>query len=153
MQVEIRPLQEGDIEALAAIEAETFSMPWSADAFRTLLTNPYCVYLVALDGDRIVGGAGYTDLCGEANIDNVVVAKSHQGQGIGQALVRELIALGEAGNITAFTLEVRVSNMVAIHIYEKAGFRSEGIRPGFYERPREDAMIMWKRECPESRIL
>lgn len=145
MQVEIRRLQEEDIEALAEIEAQTFSMPWSGKAFRELLTNPYCLYLVALANGKIVGGAGYTDLCGDANIDNVVVAEDHRGLGIGQALLQELIAVGEARQITAFTLEVRVSNKAAIHIYEKAGFHSEGIRPGFYEKPREDAMIMWKR--------
>lgn len=148
MQVEIRLLQERDIEALAAIEAGSFSMPWSADSFRALLANPYCVYLAALDGDRVVGGAGYTDLAGEANIDNVVVAESYRGLGIGQALVQALISLGEGRQITAFTLEVRVGNAAAIHIYEKAGFRSEGIRPGFYEKPREDAMIMWRRQTP-----
>lgn len=145
MGIEIRQLQEGDIEELARIEAQAFSMPWSAKVFRDLLGNPYCFYFVALEGGRIVGGAGYTDLCGEANIDNVVVAEAYRGQGIGQMLVRELIARGEAGRIKAFTLEVRVSNKTAIHIYEKAGFCCEGIRPGFYEKPREDAMIMWKK--------
>ena len=63
-----------------------------------------------------------------------------------QALLQALIAHGEARRIAAFTLEVRVSNAAAIHMYEKFGFLSEGIRPGFYERPREDAVIMWRRQ-------
>ena len=63
-----------------------------------------------------------------------------------EAMLRELIARGEAAGVEAFTLEVRVSNAAAIHIYEKEGFRSVGIRPGFYEKPREDAMIMWRRK-------
>ncbi len=146
MQIEIRELRETDIQALADIEAQTFSMPWSARSFQTLLENPYCFYFVALVDGRIVGGAGYTELCGEANIDNVVVAQNYRAQGIGQALLQALIAHGEARRITAFTLEVRVSNAAAIHMYEKFGFSSEGIRPGFYERPREDAVIMWRRQ-------
>ncbi len=145
MQVEIRWLQEEDIQALAEMEAQTFSMPWSANAFRELVGNPDCFYLVALFEGKVVGGAGYTYLCGEASIDNVVVTKEYRGLGIGQALLQELIARGEAQKITAFTLEVRVSNEIAIHIYEKAGFCGEGIRPGFYEKPREDALIMWRR--------
>ena len=75
----------------------------------------------------------------------MVVAEKYRNCGIGQALLRELIAAGEAAGLAAFTLEVRVSNEAAIHIYEKTGFHSEGIRPGFYEKPREDAMIMWRR--------
>ena len=145
MRIEIRELQEEAIEALAEIEARTFSMPWSAGAFRELLKNPHCFYFVALADGEIAGGAGYTALCGEANIDNVVVAEKYRNRGIGQILLRELIAAGEAAQLTAFTLEVRVSNEAAIHIYEKTGFHSEGIRPGFYEKPREDAMIMWRR--------
>ena len=55
-----------------------------------------------------------------------------------------LYVVAESG-ITAYTLEVRVSNAPAIRLYEKFGFVSEGIRPGFYEKPTEDAMIMWRR--------
>lgn len=146
MGIEIRKLREEDIEALAEIEAQTFSMPWSANAFRELLERPYCDYIVALADGRVVGGAGCTNLCGEVNIDNVVVAEGHRNRGIGQALLEALIARGEEGRAEAFTLEVRVGNKAAISLYEKNGFRSEGIRPRFYEKPTEDAMIMWRRK-------
>lgn len=146
MRIVIRKLQEEDIKALAEIEAQTFSMPWSENAFRSLLESPCCSYLVALAGDQVVGGAGCTNLCGEMNIDNVVVAEGYRNQGIGQALLEELIARGEADHVEAFTLEVRVSNAAAIRLYEKNGFQSEGIRPRFYEKPTEDAMIMWRRK-------
>lgn len=145
MQIVVRKLQEEDIQALVRIEAETFSMPWSENAFRELLSRPYCSYFVALADGQLVGGAGCTNLCGEVNIDNVVVAESYRNQGIGQILLQELIAAGESEGVQAFTLEVRVSNAAAIHLYEKNGFRSEGIRPRFYEKPVEDAMIMWRR--------
>lgn len=146
MEIEIRELREEDIETLAQIEAEVFSMPWSANAFRELLGNSYCTYLVALIEGEIVGGAGFTALCGEANIDNVVVSEKYRRQGVGQALLREMISRGEAEQAQAFTLEVRVGNEAAIRLYEKFGFRSEGIRPRFYEKPVEDAMIMWRRQ-------
>lgn len=60
-------------------------------------------------------------------------------------MLRHLMKESEQEGIRAFTLEVRVSNAAAIHVYEKLGFVSEGIRPGFYEKPDEDAMILWKR--------
>lgn len=146
MSIIIRKLQEKDIEALSRIEAESFSMPWSPKDFADLLKHPYCMYLVAEMDGVPVGSCGMTAICQEGNIDNVVVAESFRGQGIAQRLMTELIAMGEAQGIRDFTLEVRVSNAAAIHVYEKLGFLSEGIRPGFYEKPVEDAMIMWRRK-------
>ena len=145
MEIIIRNLQEQDVEPLAAIEAASFSMPWSAKDFHALLFRDYCLYMVAEVDGEVAGCAGLTNICNEGNIDNVVVAERFRGCGVAGRLLSELIASGEAQGIEAFTLEVRVSNVAAIHLYEKMGFVSEGIRPNFYERPTEDAMIMWRR--------
>jgi len=145
MNIEIRKLREEDIEPLSFIESESFSMPWSPKDFRDLLTRDYCMYLTALADGEVAGCCGMTNICQEGNIDNVVVAERFRNRGIACAMLKELIAIGEEAGITAFTLEVRVSNAAAIHLYEKLGFVSEGIRPHFYERPTEDANIMWKR--------
>lgn len=145
MEISVRRLEQRDVEPLAEIEAKSFSMPWSAKDFADLLSRSYCLYLVAEADGRVVGSCGMTISCNEGSIDNVVVAEEFRGRGIAQKLLRELFALGEAKGVEAFTLEVRVSNAPAIHVYEKMGFVSEGIRPRFYERPTEDAMIMWRR--------
>lgn len=141
----IRELREEDIPRLAEIESESFSMPWSAEQFKELLAHDYCTYVVALTEGKVAGCCGFTDSCNVASIDNVVVAPEFRNRGIAQAMLRELIRRGEEKKIEAFTLEVRVGNMAAVHAYEKLGFRSEGIRPRFYEKPVEDANIMWKR--------
>ena len=137
MEIVIRELQDGDVGRLAEIEAESFSMPWSEQAFRELLSHSYCVYLVALADGEIAGCCGYTNAGGVANIDNVVVAPRFRERGVAQAMLWELIARGEAEQVEGFTLEVRVSNAAAIHVYEKFGFVSRGIRPDFYEKPTE----------------
>jgi ribosomal-protein-alanine N-acetyltransferase len=142
----IRSLRPEDIEELSRIESKSFSMPWSAADFAALLDRDYCVYLVAETEGHVAGSAGMTDICHEGCIDNVVVAEEFRGLGIAQKLMNELIKVGKSRGIEAFTLEVRVSNAPAVHIYEKLGFVSEGIRPNFYEKPREDAYIMWKRQ-------
>lgn len=144
-EIIVRELQESDIEQLAEIEAESFSMPWSAAQFAELLSHPYCTYVVALAEGRVVGCCGFTESCGVASIDNVVVAPKFRNRGIAQRMLHGLLQRGEEKRIEAYTLEVRVSNAAAIHVYEKLGFVSEGIRPGFYEKPAEDANIMWKR--------
>lgn len=120
-------------------------MPWSPQDFADLLKRDYCLYLVAEVDGQVAGSAGMTDICHEGSIDNVVVAEEYRGQGIAQKLLEELFKIGTRRGIGAYTLEVRASNRIAIHIYEKAGFVSEGIRPRFYEKPTEDALIMWKR--------
>lgn len=145
LRIEIRKLQENDIEPLSRIEAESFSMPWSPRDFRELLDRDYCTYLVALVEGEVAGCCGMTNICQEGNIDNVVVAEQFRNHGIARTMLEELIRMGGEAGVTAFTLEVRVSNAAAIHLYEKLGFVSEGIRPRFYEKPTEDAMIMWRR--------
>lgn len=144
-EIVIRKLQKEDIEPLSAIEQDSFSMPWSAEEFENLLSRDYCYYLVALWDGQIVGGCGMTCICGEGNIDNVVVAKEYRNKQIATKMLQRILNDGDAMGMTAYTLEVRVSNAPAIRVYEKLGFVSEGIRPRFYEKPVEDAMIMWKR--------
>lgn len=145
MQITIRKLKESDILTLARIERESFSHPWSEESFRELLSIDYARYLVAEADEKVVGSAGMRVVYGEGDIDNVVVDTGYRGNGIAGALISELIALGESEGVKEFTLEVRVSNAPAIRVYEKAGFKTEGVRPGFYEDPKEDALIMWRR--------
>lgn len=143
--IEIRRMRDEDVEEVAGLEAGTFSMPWSADAFREMVHHPDAVYLVAMDHGRLCGTCGVRNISGEGEITNVAVREEYRGSGLGQRLIAETMASAAEAGVHAFTLEVRKSNAVAIHVYEKLGFCSEGIRPGFYEKPVEDAVIMWKR--------
>ncbi len=141
----IRPMEHKDVECISRIEEETFSMPWSLDAFTEMLSNKNARYYVAELGGRVVGSCGMLMAAGEGNITNVVIEQKVRGAGIGTKMLQYLIEDGRRIGLAAFTLEVRVSNSAAIHVYEKLGFHSEGVRPGFYEKPKEDALIMWKR--------
>ena len=143
--IKIRAMQDMDVEPISRLEEETFSMPWSRDSFLSMIHNINARYYVAEENGHIVGGCGVLMAAGEGNITNVVVDKNFRGQGIGTKMLQYLIEEGKKNGLYAFTLEVRVSNVQAIHVYEKLGFFSEGIRPDFYEKPKEDAMIMWKR--------
>ena len=143
MDILIRPLEKGYIDTCVRIEKESFSMPWSAESFEAACDLEYCHYLVAECDGRVVSLAGYRESYGEADIDNVFTDRDYRGRGIVTKVLQRLIDDGIKSGITAFTLEVRVSNEAAIHVYEKLGFKSAGIRPGFYEKPVEDANIMW----------
>lgn len=141
----IRPMKAEDTETVALLEANTFSQPWSHRDFVEILKKEDVLYIVAVDEDRIVGCCGVWNICGDGNISNVLVEESLRLQGIGKLLLQTILAWGEELGITAYTLEVRVSNKSAIHLYESVGFEHAGIRPHFYKKPEEDALIMWKR--------
>ncbi|MBO4902351.1 MAG: ribosomal protein S18-alanine N-acetyltransferase [Lachnospiraceae bacterium] len=141
----LRPMTEEDLPAVSQIEEETFSMPWKPDDFREMIKRDNMTYMVAeLDGE-IIGGSGMRNILGDGEITNVAIREKYRGRGYGKALLQALLTAGEEMGAAAFTLEVRVSNTAAIRLYESLGFVSEGVRPDFYERPREDALIMWKR--------
>lgn len=141
----IREMTEEDVPFVCEIEEATFSMPWKAADFIDMIKTDNLTYLVAeLDG-KIIGGAGFRNILGDGEITNVAIESAHRGHGYGKILVRELLNKGREMGAEEFTLEVRVSNEPAIRLYESLGFKSEGIRPGFYEKPKEDAMIMWIR--------
>lgn len=144
-EINVRAMEHKDVEEISRLEEETFSMPWSRDAFLEMLSNKNARYYVAEYGGGVVGGCGMLMAAGEGNITNVVIGKKVRGRGIGTKMLQYLIEDGRRIGLQAFTLEVRVSNAAAIHVYEKLGFHSEGVRPGFYEKPAEDALIMWKR--------
>ena len=138
-----------DCEKAAELETVIFKGDaWSADDFRESLCCDYAVYVVArdTDKDRMVACAGIRNMCGDGDITNVLVDGDYRSRGIAEHLLRYLMQEGKAIGVRNFTLEVRVSNTPAIRLYEKLGFVSEGIRPGFYDAPKEDAIIFWKRE-------
>lgn len=141
----IRELEETDINAVSRIEKEVFSMPWSEADFLEMTEADYAHYYVAEVNGEIAGYCGIRNLAGEGEITNVAVAERFRRKGIGRALLTWMLERTPSYGIGACTLEVRAGNTAAIHLYESLGFRGEGIRPHFYEKPKEDALIMWKR--------
>ena len=146
MKIEVRDLREEDLDAVCAIEESSFSMPWKREDFQSLIEDNNSIYLVILADDKVVGAAGYTFNGFDGYINNVVIDVDHRGQRLGRVLMKELLTVGRKNGVPEFTLEVRASNAPAIKLYESLGFKSEGRRKNFYERPVEDAEVMWLRE-------
>ena len=146
MEIEVVNLREEFVSELARLDAESFTDPWSERAYRELLTHSYSHYLVALMAEKPIGFAGMTVSFDEGDIDRVMVAPKLRRKGVADLLMEALFRLGDEIGVREYTLEVRRSNITAIALYRKHGFREEGIRPGFYSKPTEDALIMWKRK-------
>lgn len=142
--MQIRRIEEKDIDQVETIEKDTFSMPWTRKDFFDSVTNANQLYVVAIEENEVLGYCGLWNIAGEGQITNVAVKKNARNQKIGFKMLNYLMEWGINEEITAFTLEVRESNKPAIHLYEKLGFKAEGIRKNFYEKPQENAVIMWK---------
>lgn len=139
----IRKMQMEDAMAAAALEAENFSEPWSANSFMEEIKKDSSVYIVAYEGEMLVGTCGLVVSFDEGEVLNVSVKKEYRKRGIALQMLQCLLEEAKIKGIKHFTLEVREGNMPARMLYEKLGFVCEGIRPNFYRNPTEDAAIYW----------
>lgn len=138
----VRAMRSGDVPAVAELEAQIFSQPWSAQGFLDALALPDTVFLVAEEEHRILGYIGMYLSIDEGEITNVAVAPDARRRGVGQELLLQIKREAKQRAVGRLVLEVRTSNEGAIALYEKNGFSVAGVRKGFYERPKEDAYIM-----------
>ena len=141
LPVRIEKAAPGDEAAVAALERQCFSRPWSEAAAREELLRTDCVFLKAVAGGRLCGYISCRVALDEAYVGNLAVRPDLRGQGIGAALVRALKAAAKNAGCSFLSLEVRVSNQPARRLYEKEGFRLMGERRRFYSAPTEDAAI------------
>lgn len=143
--LEFRELSISEVDKALEIEEECFICPWKRSDFVSMVEDDDKVYVAAVLDGEIIGGACLRNIVGDGEITNVAIRKDYRGKGYSEKLICELIEKGKQMGCSAFTLEVRVSNIPAIKCYEKNGFENAGIRPDFYEHPKEDGMIMWLR--------
>lgn len=145
--ITIHPLSKVHISQLAEIEQLCFSDPWSLNAFEYELTNPLSVWLVALDGELVVGYVGSQTVLDESDIMNVATRPEYRRNGISTHLITALISVLKEKKVRSLSLEVRKANEPAILLYTKLGFLQVGLRPNYYRHPKEDAIIMRKELC------
>jgi ribosomal-protein-alanine N-acetyltransferase len=160
-QLEVRPLSYTDLPAVLGIERRVFPTPWSLAMFVLELSKQTGICLAAVErgadaaaprppgnGESVSDGrlVGYL-ICSRYDtvwhIMNIAVDLQRQRRGLASLLLAELY--GRVGDENArFTLEVRRSNAVAIHLYEREGFRAAGMRRRYYQDNGEDALVMWR---------
>lgn len=140
----IRPMTKEDCIQVAAVEAVSFTMPWSLKAFTDTVEKQNFRYFVAVEQEEILGYCGFLYVLDEAEIPNVCVKESARRRGVGTKLMSVLFAEAKQLGITVLYLEVRESNRAARCLYESLGFQNNGIRKNFYEQPIENAVLMSK---------
>jgi [ribosomal protein S18]-alanine N-acetyltransferase len=152
--VELRRATLADVEAMFAIEAASFSDPWSRYALASAIGSSGTLVTVAVLSGPTAAHAevgGYSVMAraaDEAELLNIAVAETKRGRGLGAALIARAIADAKEWGAGAMFLEVRASNAAALALYRRAGFREAGRRRGYYRRPSEDALILRRELIP-----
>ncbi|WP_085520870.1 ribosomal protein S18-alanine N-acetyltransferase [Tuberibacillus sp. Marseille-P3662] len=143
-KISYRVMTSEDIHQVHHVEEETFQHPWTLAAFENeMINNRFATYLVAEDKERIIGYCGTWVILDDSHITNIALLDEYRGQRIGETLLRKAMKLAKMKKAKTMSLEVRVSNEKAKHLYRKLGFQKGGIRKHYYSDNHEDALVMW----------
>ncbi len=141
----IRRMQEGDLAAVRAIEAMSFSNPWSETTFRGEIQNTsvsFPLVIIRKPGDEVIAYIIFWQIRDDVQVNNIAVRPDCRGLGLGEALMRFAIDKVRKAGAVFMTLEVRPSNKTAVALYQKLGFEVLGARKDYYTKPDEDACVM-----------
>lgn len=131
-----------DTQRVYEISRINFSEPWALSAIEKEMTNAVASYFVAESEGKVIGYGGMWHVLDEGEIMNIAVHPSYHRQGIGQLILKELLAEAERRKLRVMYLEVRMSNEAAKKLYSKQGFQYVAVREAYYHNPTEDALIM-----------
>ena len=138
----IRPASFDDISSIVEIENKTNQMPWSKAQFLSSMEVGHYSVVMHKDSD-ILGFAIFSPIIPESHLLNIAIDPAYQGKGLGDKLLQQIILQNRTIGVKTISLEVRVSNLPAINLYEKRGFHKDAIRPDYYSgSPKEDALLM-----------
>ena len=138
----LRRVKTEDVPKIAELEIICFPVPWSAAMIKAELANPFAYYIAAVEDGVIIGYGGMRVMFETADITNVACAPEYRRRGVGRAIMEEMICRAKELGVEILTLEVRESNSPAQALYRKLGFEVVGRRKGYYEKPKEDALLM-----------
>ena len=139
----LRDARPTDVTALAAIEVEAFSDPWSTSAFTDVLRMPSARTTVMVNtSDVPVAYCVLMTAADQGELANLAVAKRAHRQGLGAQLLADALDFAQARLVVSVYLEVRESNAAARALYRSKDFREIGRRKGYYQRPPEDALVL-----------
>jgi ribosomal-protein-alanine N-acetyltransferase len=143
----IEPLKSAsEIDAVLAVEHASFTSPWTREMYLAELQNTGVsfFYVARDDGGDVIGFCSFWRIVDELHINNLAVLPERRREGVGAALLARVLSEGAALGAKRATLEVRRSNEIARHLYERFGFAVAGVRASYYSNPIEDALVLWR---------
>ncbi len=145
----IASMTPAHLRQVMTIDAKVYPKPWSRRLWNSELKRQECIYLVAEHCGTVVGYVGALAAAEDLHIMTIVASPEHQRRGIASHLLLAVIARGVDAGTTALTLEVRADNEPAKALYRRFGIAPAGVRRGYYEPDKVDALVMWAHDIDE----
>ena len=144
----VRLTADADLDDVAALEAASFSHPWSRDMLARELqnTNVSRIYAARDGAGSLVAFCACWFLADELHINTLAVRHSERRRGHATRLLRFVFREAVGEGMRRATLEVRRSNDAAVQLYTGLGFEIRGIRRNYYDNPVEDALLLWSEQ-------
>ncbi len=143
----LREMRVEDLDRVMEIENRVFSDPWSKEGFLGFLMKDYALFFVVEEKEEILGYCGMLKTLDEGDITNVCVRPERRCEGIGYFMLDGMLRIAKDLGVTTVHLEVREGNGSARRLYARCGFTEDGIRKAYYSDPKEDAVLMTRREA------
>lgn len=142
--VTVREMTTEDIEQVMWVERASFAVPWPKETFlEEVENNPHATYFLIEVEEGVIGYCGVWFFSGGGHITNIAIHPTYRGHNYGKLLFMEVMKEASKQKIRMITLEVRVSNTVAQHMYRLFGFKPAEVKKGYYADNGEDALVMW----------
>ena len=139
----IRPMKRDDVETVLSIESLVFTTPWQADTFLNLIGRPGSeLWVMEHPVAGILAYAVLWCVLDQAELANIAVRSEYRGQGYASRLLERVLQVARDREVETIYLEVRASNTQALELYDRFGFSQVGVRKNYYDRPKEDALVM-----------
>lgn len=152
--VRIQRMRRRHIRAVHRIDRQVYPRPWSMALYQQELSRPGDRhYRIARIDGVIVGYAGLMVVGADGHVTSVAVDPPWQGHQVASRLLLAVFRAAIESDCRALTLEVRASNHRAQDVYRRFGFGPAGVRKGYYQAEKEDALIMWAHDVDEPDYL
>ena len=139
----IRPMEPEDVETVVGIESRAFTSPWQADTFLNLIGRPGSeLWVMEHPVAGILAYAVLWCILDQAELANIAVRSDFRGQGYASRMLERVLQIARDRQVESIYLEVRASNKRAVELYERFGFSRVGVRKTYYDKPKEDALVM-----------
>jgi len=140
----IRDMLDKDILAVARLDADSFSSPWSIESFKSELSKENCIYARVANCNEVVGYSISWRVADELQVGKINTEVNLRRKGIGRQLLQDIVDHAVHRHLRIIFLEVRRSNEAAFQFYSRAGFEAAQVRKNYYSNPDEDALVLKK---------